>query len=149
MKRRSHRSGEQVFPPERNTEEPTQDTGISIRDKFSSSAATLLEDMANRSAGSCGLSKNERSISAIHCFQDSRRLLPEVCVADLLPSTPFRFISPHPMGLNRLQSLFLDHYLNNFFLKYPTYLDPSNPFLSTLVPLALRSPTVLCTSWLL
>lgn len=69
---------------------------------------------------------------------------PGVCVDDLLPSSPYHFLSPHPLRLNPLQSLFLNHYLNNFSLKYPTCLDPSNPFLSTLVPLALRNNTVLC-----
>ena len=89
--------------------------------------------------------------SGTHCSVDPgssephrRRPRLEVCVDDLFPSSPFRFLSPHPLSLTPLQSLFFDHYLNNFSLKYPTYLDPSNPFLSTLVPLALRNSTVLC-----
>ena len=82
--------------------------------------------------------------SAIDFCEKYPRQPVEVCIEDLLPSSPVRFLSPHPLNLTPLQSLFLDHYLNNFSLKYPTYLDPSNPFLSTLVPLALRSTTVLC-----
>lgn len=84
------------------------------------------------------------SILPMDLCKQQLRVRPEVDVDDLLPSSPFRFISPHPLGLTSLQSMFLDHYLNNFSLKYPTYLDPSNPFLSTLVPLALKNRTVLC-----
>jgi hypothetical protein len=90
------------------------------------------------------LSTDNESNSSRELWRRQSRPTPEVCVNDLLPSSPFRFISPHPLSLTPLQSLFLDHYLNNFSLKYPTYLDPSNPFLSTLVPLALRNKTVLC-----
>ena len=93
---------------------------------------------------------NIKKHGGTHCNVDigpsepHRRPRLEVCVDDLFPSSPFRFLSPHPLNLTPLQSLFFDHYLNNFSLKYPTYLDPSNPFLSTLVPLALRNKTVLC-----
>lgn len=98
--------------------------------------STKEDEIKKRGGTHCSV---EPGSSAPH-----RRPRLEVCVDDLFPSSPFRFLSPHPLSLTPLQSLFFDHYLNNFSLKYPTYLDPSNPFLSTLVPLALRNSTVLC-----
>lgn len=52
-------------------------------------------------------------------------------------------LSPYVLSLTPIQSIFLDNYINNFSLTYPTYAASNNPFLSTLIPLALRNETVL------
>lgn len=52
-------------------------------------------------------------------------------------------LSQYPLNLTPIQSIFLDNYINNFSLIYPTHSDSNNPFLSTLIPLALRNETVL------
>ena len=129
----------------RSTKFPSsQNEKRSINGEAVASVTISSDDTYNVSAGEDRFPENDGSISTTDISKSSRSQTPEVSVNDLIPSSPFRFISPHPLGLTPLRSLFLDHYLNNFSLKYPTYLDPSNPFLSTLVPLALRSSTVLC-----
>lgn len=127
-----------IKPPASEAAETSIDVETNSSGILSSDDADDLSSMEDKPSG------NIKAVFSMDLFKHQRRPAREVSVDDLLPSSPFRFLSPHPLGLSPLQSLFLDHYLSNFSLKYPTYLDPSNPFLSTLVPLALRSTTVLC-----
>lgn len=52
-------------------------------------------------------------------------------------------LSPWPLHLTSTQSLLMDHYIQRFSRSYPTCSGPGNPFISVLLPLAMRNKTVL------
>ena len=52
-------------------------------------------------------------------------------------------MSAYPRDLDSTESLLLDHYIQRFSREYPTCSGPSNPFLSVLIPLAMRCNMVL------
>lgn len=63
--------------------------------------------------------------------------------ADIARPSPRSGISGLPRTLEAVEVSFLDHYIQRFSREYPTCSAPSNPFLSVLLPLAMRSDVVL------
>lgn len=74
------------------------------------------------------LQQNESSISQ-HTFEIQRQ----------------SFTCHHllPANLTGNESILLDHYIQRFSRTYPTCSEPTNPFLSILLPLAMESSVVL------
>lgn len=55
----------------------------------------------------------------------------------------YRQLSAYPRVLDAADSLLLDHYIQRFSREYPTCSEPSNPFLSVLIPIAMQCSMVL------
>jgi hypothetical protein len=62
----------------------------------------------------------------------------------LSPSQVVRYhhLTEYPHTLSTVESLLLDNYIQRFSRMYPTYSGPRNPFLSILLPLAMRNDVV-------
>ena len=56
---------------------------------------------------------------------------------------PTRPLSSWPVQLTSMQSLLLEHYIERFSGSYTTCSGPENPFITVLLPLAMRNETVL------
>lgn len=62
---------------------------------------------------------------------------------ELLGTTSRLGINPPLAFLSSNESILLDHYIQRFSRTYPTCQEPTNPFLSLLLPFALQHPIVL------